>query len=58
MSKRKFEVLMHVRETASLDRPAWTSTQSTGMFNAYRHKHTTLGGRFTLLRNYFNRKGK
>jgi hypothetical protein len=37
----------------SLDRPAWTSEQSTGMFESYKHKHTIERGRFALLKNYY-----
>jgi hypothetical protein len=32
-------------EKASLNRPAWTSEQLTGMFEAYKHKHTNHRGK-------------
>ena len=51
--KVKFEILFNQRESASLNRPAWTSEQSTGMFNAYKHKHTVERGRFKLIRNHW-----
>lgn len=40
----------------SLDRPAWTSTQETGMFEAYKHKHTLYRGSFVLLRDFYKPK--
>lgn len=57
MNKIEFEILMHMKEKQSLDRPAWTSTQSTGMFNAHNHKHTIDRGEFSLKVDYYkNRK--
>lgn len=52
----KFEPLFHLRESASLDRPAWTSTVETGMFYAYKHKHTVERGKFMVQKNYFEKK--
>ena len=40
-------------ESKSLDRPAWTSEQSTGMFEAYKHLHIVRKGKFELVKNYF-----
>lgn len=40
----------------STSRPAWTSTQSTGMFDAYKHRHCLEKGKFTLKKNYYERK--
>jgi hypothetical protein len=42
-----------INERASLDRPAWTSEQKTGMFDAYKHKHSIIRGKFTLQENYY-----
>ena len=56
MSRMKFEVICHLNERASLTRPAWTSEQSTGMFNAHAHKHSMERGRFKLSTNYWTRK--
>jgi hypothetical protein len=44
-----------LREIASLSRPAWTSDQSTGMFEAYRHKHTNhpLRKNEPIIRDYY-----
>lgn len=50
--------MIKFNERASLDRPAWTSEQETGMFRAYRHKHTIIRGRFVLLRDYYAKKGR
>ena len=56
MDRMKFEVIFNHNERASLSRPAWTSTQSTGMFDAHQHKHTVERGRFKLSINYWARK--
>lgn len=40
-------------EKASLDRPAWTSETSTGMFEAFNHKHCLEKGKFSLLVGYY-----
>ena len=56
MSRIKFEVIFDLNERASLSRPAWTSTQATGMFNAHQHKHSMERGRFKLSINYWTRK--
>lgn len=45
-------------ESKSLSRPAWTSEQSTGMWEAYKHKHSLIRGRFVLQKNYYERKLK
>ncbi len=45
-----------LNERASADRPAWTSEQKTGMFNAHRHKHTIVNGRFRLLLDYYKQR--
>ena len=41
---------------ASLDRPAWTSESGTGMFEAYKHKHTATAGRTGVILGYYERK--
>lgn len=51
--KMKFEVIFNFNERASLDRPAWTSEQETGMFDAYKHKHSVERGKFRLHKNYY-----
>lgn len=56
MTRIKFEVIFNHNERASLNRPAWTSEQSTGLFNAHAHKHSTERGRFKLSTNYWARK--
>ena len=56
MEKIKFVLLFHLNGTASLDRPAWTSTQETGMFNAYQHKHSIERGRFCLQIGYWAKR--
>ena len=33
----------------SINRPGWTSTSETGMFEAYKHKHTIQG----LRKNFY-----
>jgi len=38
---------------ASLDRPAWTSESGTGMFEAYKHKHTVTTDRTGVILNYY-----
>jgi hypothetical protein len=44
-----------IRMDESLDRPGWTSEQSTGNLLAFRHKHTIKG----LKRDYYVKtKGK
>lgn len=40
-------------KSGSTDRPAWTSTDKTGLFEAYKHKHTIARGKFVLLENYY-----
>ena len=54
--KVKFEVIFNHNEHASLDRPSWTSTQATGMFNAHRHKHSMTGKYFRIGFNYYIRR--
>lgn len=39
-------------ERASLDRPAWTSEQSTGNWKAYKHKHVSRKDK-PILKNYY-----
>ena len=39
----------------SLNRPAWTSCQETGLFNSYKHKHSLYRGCFSLAINYFTK---
>lgn len=56
MSRIKFEVIFEQNERASLTRPAWTSTQATGLFNAHAHKHAMERGRFKLFMDYWTRK--
>ncbi len=41
--------------SASTDRPAWTSTAETGIFDAYKHRHSIEQGRFVLRKHYFNK---
>jgi len=48
--------MIKFNEKASLDRPAWTSEDWTGMFDAYKHKHTIQRGRFVLLKNFYTRE--
>lgn len=50
------ETSLGANERASLDRPGWTSEESTGMFWAHRHKHSIVRGRFALMRDFFLRK--
>jgi hypothetical protein len=50
--------MIEFNERESLNRPAWTSEQETGMFEAYKHKHTIVRGRFELLKNFYNRSRK
>ena len=50
--------MIKFNERASLDRPAWTSEQETGIWDAYKHKHTIVRGRFVLLRDYYMKKGR
>jgi len=45
-----------INERASLDRPAWTSEQKTGMFNAYKHKHSIIRGQFRLQKDYYEKR--
>ncbi len=45
-----------LNERASADRPAWTSCQKTGMFDAHKHKHTIVNGRFRLLKDYYKHR--
>ena len=56
MNRIKFEVIFDLNERASLNRPAWTSTQATGLFNAHAHKHSMERGRFKLSVDYWTRK--
>ena len=50
--------MIKFNERASLDRPSWTSEQETGMWDAYKHKHTIIRGRFELVRNFYIRKDR
>lgn len=52
----KFKVIFNQNERSALDRPAWTSTESTGMFGAHAHKHSVERGRFKLSIGYWARK--
>lgn len=45
-----------LNERASLDRVAWTSEQKTGMFEAYKHKHSIIRSRFVLQKDYYEQK--
>ena len=45
-----------LNERASLDRPAWTSEQKPGNFNAYKHKHSIIRGKFVLQENHYGQK--
>lgn len=56
MNRIKFEVIFNQNERASLNRPSWTSTQATGIFNAHAHKHFVERGRFKLSVDYWTRK--
>ena len=56
MEKIKFVLLFHLNESASLDRPSWTGSQETGMFDAYKHKHSIERGKFCLQRNYWSKR--
>lgn len=56
MERIKFAVIFNHNERVSLDRPAWTSTQATGMFNAHRHKHSMTGKYFRVDFNYYIRR--
>ena len=42
-----------LNERASLERPAWTSERSTGNFEAFKHRHALIKGKFRLQRNFF-----
>ena len=45
---------IELNERASLDRPAWTSEQKTGMFEAYKHLHSVHWRRDDcIVRDYF-----
>lgn len=46
---------IELNEKESLNRPAWTSTVETGNFEAYKHKHTIVNGKFHLVPNFFER---
>jgi hypothetical protein len=50
----KIDVGLGDNESASLDRPAWTSEPKTGMFKAYKHKHGIIRGAFRLVKNFFS----
>lgn len=43
-------------ERASADRPAWTSVPETGLFNAHKHKHSIVNGRFKLVIDYYKHR--
>ena len=43
-------------EKASLDRPAFTSCQETGNFEAYKHRHSIIRGKFVLQKDYYVHK--
>jgi hypothetical protein len=46
-------------KSESLNRPSWTSEESTGMFRAYKSRHTLSRGRFVLQKDYYeNYSGK
>ena len=45
-----------LNERPSVDRPAWTSEQETGMFDAYKHKHSIVNGRFMLQKDYYKHR--
>ena len=45
----KIETTLGGNEKESLDRPAWTSEQSTHGWEAYKYKHCVRGGRFKLI---------
>jgi len=45
--------MLHFNERVSVDRPAWTSTVKTGLFDAYKHKHIVYRGKFRLLKDYY-----
>jgi len=47
-----------LNERASLNRPAWTSESSTGLWDAYRHLHVGTKDR-SVVKDYFDKsKGK
>jgi len=53
----KFGEVFMMHESASMNRPAWTSESNTGMFEAHKHKHSVERGKFKLQKNYWkNRK--
>lgn len=41
----------------SLNRPAWTSTDKTGLFDSHKYKHSIIRGKFSLQKDFFE-KGK
>ncbi|MHA2087328.1 MAG: hypothetical protein ACW972_03565 [Promethearchaeota archaeon] len=43
------------KDNGSLNRPAWTSSDSTGQMEAYKHKHSIVKGKFLLDKNYYER---
>jgi len=45
---------IRLNERASLDRPAWTSSPSTGGLQAFRHLHKGLKDR-PVIKNYFDK---
>lgn len=40
-------------ERESLNRPAWTSEQGTGNWNAYKHRHSIIKGKFVLQKDFY-----
>lgn len=40
----------------SLDRPAWTSTDTTGLFDSHKHRHSIINGKFELQKGFFEKK--
>lgn len=56
MIRIKFEVIFNHNERASLNRPSWTSEQATGMFQAFKHKHSVERGKFMLSKDYYTHR--
>ncbi len=38
---------------ACLDRPAWTSEQKTGMFEAFKHRHTLTKDKTGVIKDFY-----
>jgi len=46
---------LFIDDSMSLNRPAWTSTPETGLFDSYKHKHCLLKGKFVCIKNFYTK---